>query len=182
MAPQFRTIEPLGAKHAKLRAAFSCGMDALDRYLKEQTSQDARKRVAAPYVLVSEDNRIAGYYTLSSDHIRTDDLPPELVQHLKLPRYPPIGATLIGRLARDLSFRGQGLGELLLTDALKRALDVSRRVASAAVVVDAKDDNAHRFYSEFGFIAFPETVKRLFLPMQTIEKLFTEQASQESSR
>lgn len=123
-------------------------------------------------MLVSSDGRIAGYYTLSSDNIRADDLPSELVKQLRLPRYPVIAATLIGRLARDLSFRGQGVGELLLVDALKLALAMSRRIASAAVVVDAKDDKAHRFYAEFGFLEFPETVKRLFLPMQTIENLF----------
>ena len=94
-------------------------MEALDRYLKEQASQDAKKRAAAPYVLVSADGRIAGYYTLSLDNIRADNVPAELVKQLNLPRYLVIGATLIGRLARDLSFRGQGIGELLLVDVLK---------------------------------------------------------------
>ncbi len=128
--------------------------------------------MAVPYVLVSADNRIAGYYTLSLDNIRVDDIPAELVKQLNLPHYPVIGATLIGRLARDLAFRGQGIGDLLLADALKRALGMSKNIASAAVVVDAKEEKAHRFYSEFGFIAFPETVDRLFIPMETIEKLF----------
>lgn len=169
----FGGIEPLGVEHKKLRTAFSCGAEPLDRYLKEQASQDAKKRAAAPYVLLSADNRIAGYYTLSSDNIRLDDIPPDLVKQLNLPRYPFIGATLIGRLARDVAFRGQGVGELLLVDALKRSLEMSKSIASAAVVVDAKDEKAHRFYSEFGFIAFPETVNRLFLPMQTIEKLYS---------
>ncbi len=146
-------------------------MEPLDRYLKEQATQDAKKRVAAPYVLTSADGRIAGYYTLSSDNIRVDDIPAELIKQLNLPRYPVVGATLIRRLARDLSFRGQGIGEVLLVDALKKALESSKQIASAAVV-DAKDDKAHAFYSAFGFIGFPETVKRLFLPMQTIEELF----------
>ena len=124
-----------------------------------------------PYVLVSDDDRIAGFYTLTSDNIRLDDLPPELLKQVKLPRYPVAGATLIGRLARDQSFKGQGVGELLLVDALKRALSTSKQIASAAVVVDAKDDKAHAFYSAFGFIAFPDTKNRLFLPMETVEKL-----------
>jgi GNAT superfamily N-acetyltransferase len=149
-------------------------VEPLDRYLKQQASQDAKKRAAVTYVLVSEDDRIAGYYTLSADNIRVDDLPPELLKQLKLPRYPALGATLIGRLARDLSFRGHGIGELLLTDALKVALVMSRKIASAAVVVDAKNENSRRFYTELGFIAFPETANRLFLPMLTIEKLFPE--------
>ena len=68
LAPRFRDIEPLGKKHDKLLAAISCGIEPLDRYLKQQACQDARNRAAAPYVLVSEDGRIAGYYTLSSDN------------------------------------------------------------------------------------------------------------------
>jgi predicted GNAT family N-acyltransferase len=123
-------------------------------------------------VLVSRDDHIAGYYTLSSDNIRVDDLPPELVKELNLPRYPVIGATLIGRLARDVAYRGAGVGEILLIDALKVALATSERIASAAVVVDSKDDNATRFYSAFGFMPFPDSARRLFLPMQTVEKLF----------
>jgi predicted GNAT family N-acyltransferase len=171
---QFHKIEPLGAKHDKLRAAFSCGIEPLDRYLKQQASQDAKRRAAVAYVLVSEDNRIAGYYTLSSDSMRADDLPEGLVKRLNLPRYPVMGATLIGRLARDLSFKGHGVGELLLTDALKVSLAMSRKIASVGVIVDAKDERAHHFYREFGFIAFPESVKRLFMLMGTIEKLYPE--------
>jgi predicted GNAT family N-acyltransferase len=176
--PKFRDIEPLTAKHDKLRAAFSCGSEPLDRYLKQQAGQDAKKRAAVPYVLVSDDDRILGYYTLSSDNIRADDLPPNLIKQLKLPRYPVMGATLVGRLARDLSFRGKGIGELLLMDALKVSLTMSRKIASVAVIVDAKDENAHRFYSYFGFLAFVDTAKRLFLPMQTVERLFETPSAQ----
>ena len=172
MIASFRAIEPLAAKHDNLRTAFSCGSESLDRYLKQQASQDIKKRVAVSYVLISNDDRIAGYYTLSSDNIRADDLPPDLVKQLKLPRYPVMGATLVGRLARDLSFRGQGIGALLLIDALKLSLAMSRQIASFAVMVDAKDETAHRFYTQFGFIAFPDTAQRLFLPMQTVEKIF----------
>jgi predicted GNAT family N-acyltransferase len=171
---QFRNIEPLGVQHDTLRAAFSCGVEPLDRYLKQQAGQDAGKRVAVPYVLVSSDNRIAGYYTLSATNIRVDDLPPQLIKPLKLPRYPAFGATLIGRLARDLAFKGQGMGELLLTDALKVALTMSRKIASVGVVVDAKDDHAGRFYAEFGFVPFTETKSRLLLRMEAVEGLFPE--------
>jgi predicted GNAT family N-acyltransferase len=169
---QFRQIEPFGANHKSLRMAFTCGSAPLDRYLKEQSSQDAKKRVAIPYILMSEDNRIAGYYTLSADNLRVDDLPTELVEKLRLPRYPVVGATLLGRLARDLSFKGHGIGELLVADALKRSLRASRQVASFGVVVDAKDAHAHSFYREFGFIPFPESEGRLFLLMKTVEQMW----------
>ena len=171
----FRQIEPFGANHKSLRAAFSCGSVPLDSYLKEQASQDAKKRVAIPYVLVSEDNRIAGYYTLSADNIRVEDLPTELVEKLKLTRYPVVGATLLGRLARDVSFKGHGIGELLLADALKRSLRASRQVASFGVVVDAKDAHAHSFYREFGFIPFPESQSRLFMLIKTVEQMWPDQ-------
>lgn len=125
------------------------------------------------YVFLAED-RIAGYYTLSADNIDAKDLPEGIVTQLNLPRYPFIGATLIGRLARDLVYKGQGVGELLLVDALQKSLYMSRDIASAAVVVDAKDEKAHQFYVDFGFIPFPDSKKkRLFLPMATIEKTFT---------
>jgi predicted GNAT family N-acyltransferase len=121
---------------------------------------------------MSDDGRLVGYYTLTQDSIDAEDIPTELIRQLNLPRYDRIGATLLGRLARDLTCKGQGLGELLLLDALKRALAMSRDIASAAVVVDAKDNKAHKFYQGFGFISFPNSKKRLFLPMVTIERLF----------
>ena len=49
-----------------------------------------------------------------------------------------------------------------------------RQVASAALIVDAKDETAKRFYQYFDFISLPETPNRLFLPMRTIERLFAE--------
>jgi predicted GNAT family N-acyltransferase len=145
-------------------------VEALDRYLQQQAKQDVRKRLAAPYVLLSDDGRIAGFYTLSADNIRADDLPPELVKKLKLPRHNALPATLIGRSARDLSFKGQGLGNALLVDALHVALEMSKKIASMAVLVHATDENARSFYSSFGFLSFPETPNRLFIPMQTIEE------------
>ncbi|MBV8630158.1 MAG: GNAT family N-acetyltransferase [Silvibacterium sp.] len=125
------------------------------------------------YVLVAGE-RIAGYYTLSADNIRVEDLPAELVKRLKLPRYPVLGATLIGRLARDLGFKGMGIGELLLVDALKVANRMSRKIASVGVVVDAIDANAHRFYEAFGFLPFPESERRLFLPLRTVQELLAQ--------
>lgn len=125
-------------------------------------------------MLTSRDDKLAGFYTLTQDNIEAEDLPLELIKQLNLPRYKRIGATLLGGLARDLTCKGKGVGELLLVDALKRSLVMSRQIASAAVVVDAKDEKAHKFYRDFGFIPFPESQKRLFLPMVTIEHLYPE--------
>jgi GNAT superfamily N-acetyltransferase len=169
-SPRGWSIAPLAAHHD--RAAFSCGNGSLDRYLKQQARQDARRRAAAPFVLVEEadSDAILGYYTLSAFGVGLGDLPADIAK--KLPHYPLIPATLLGRLAVDLRSRGRGFGELLAMDALHRALTQSNAIASALVVVDAVDEQAWRFYRHLNFIAFPESDNRLFLPMKTIAKLF----------
>jgi ribosomal protein S18 acetylase RimI-like enzyme len=90
----------------------------------------------------------------------------------RLPKYPMVSATLLCRLAVSTEFRGRGLGEILLMDALHRSLDSSKQIASAGVIVDAKDEFAAGFYRRYGFIELPKIEKRLFLPMGTVEPLF----------
>jgi GNAT superfamily N-acetyltransferase len=158
-------VEKLGSRHD--RAGFTCGVPDLDRYLHRQASQDARRAVTAPFVLAAPDGGIAGYYTLSSASIELTALPDDLIA--RLPRYPDIPATLIGRLAVATRYRGQGFGFFLLMDALARAH--ASEVASAMVLVDAKDDSAAAFYRHAGFIPLPSQPLRLFLPMGTIRKL-----------
>src|SRR5680860_1133716 len=166
---QTRKIEPLGKKHD--RAVFSCGKEKLDRYFREQASQDARRYIAAPFVAVHEESEtVLGYYTLSAFAAELGSLPEATAARLS--HYPLVPATLLGRLAVDQTHKGRGLGEFLLTDALHRAYGQSAQIASAAVVVEAMDDEARRFYRYFDFIAFPERQDRLFLPMATIGKLF----------
>jgi hypothetical protein len=156
--------EALGSLHE--RGGFHCGVAELDDYLVRQASQDVRRRIAAVFVMVTEEapKRILGYYTLSSFAICTTELPDEVMR--KLPRYPTTPATLIGRLARSLD--APGTGGLLLSDALKRILASSVEVASALVVVEAKGSEAVAFYQKFGFIVFKDNPRKLFLPMQTI--------------
>lgn len=167
-AAQFR-IEPLASKHE--RAAFSCGVEELDRYLHELAGQDVRKRVAAVFVLTPNGRTVAGYYTLSQFSVELDAVPDAVAK--RLPKYPHVPATLLGRLAVSGEFRGQGLGEHLLMDALSRSLETSRKVPSAAVIVDAKDENSAEFYRKYGFLDLPRIANRLFLPMKTVEKLLS---------
>jgi GNAT superfamily N-acetyltransferase len=163
-------VEPLGSAHD--RGGFSCGHGSLDRYLKEQAGQDLRRGCATPFVLIpgAGERVVLGYYTLSSYGIDAGELPADVVK--KLPRYPLIPATLLGRLAVDERHHGEGIGEFLLMDALRRSLLQSTRIAAAAVVVEAIDEHAASFYQHFGFIAFPTVQGRLFLPMKTIAGLF----------
>jgi GNAT superfamily N-acetyltransferase len=162
-------VEPLGSAHD--REGFSCGNATLDRYLKEQASRDLRRGCATPFVLSPGANQstILGYYTLSSYGIDTGELPPDVAR--KLPRYPLIPATLLGRLAVDKRHQGEGIGEFLLMDALHRSLAQSVQIA-AAVVVEAIDERAAQFYQHFGFTRFPSSADRLFILTKTVRALF----------
>ncbi len=155
-------IEPLGPGHD--RSAFSCGVPALDGYLREQAGQDARRRVAAPFVASSDHVRVLGFYTLSATSIQLTEVPAELAK--KLPRYPRLPATLLGRLATDLSARGFGLGRYLLIDAITRA--VRSEIASFALVLEAKDETAASFYERESFIRLPGTPIRLLRRMDDL--------------
>jgi predicted GNAT family N-acyltransferase len=165
--PRFR-FEELSSAHD--RRTFNCGVEPLDRYLRQQASQDVRNNVATVIVMVeSATSSVAGYYTLCSASIALSTLPAEIAQ--KLPRYPVQPAILLGRLALDLRFRGQQLGELLLLNALKRSLALSKMLASMSVVVDAKDDRARLFYERNGFQRLADDHDRLVISMKNIGQL-----------
>jgi len=152
------------------REKFSCGVTLLDDYVRKQAGQDTRKHLSVTYILNDEMlNKVAGYYTLSSTTIELSDLPEKLSK--KLPRYPLLPATLIGRLAIDQNYQKQGLGEVLLIDALKRANEASEAVASLAVIVEAINVNALRFYKKYNFKSFLSHKSKLYLPMKVIYKL-----------
>jgi len=168
--PKF-TIEPFDSKKHD-RTGFSCEHEALNSYIKRQASQDIRKHVAAVFVLTPDGKTIAGYYTLSQYAVDSTSVPDEAMRKRGLPKYKELPATLLGRLARSMVFKGQGIGELLLMAALKQALDHSHRIASMAVLVDAKDDPARTFYKKYGFLELPDHPNRLFLPMKTVEQMF----------
>lgn len=163
-------VEVLGKTHD--RSLFSCGNTLLDQYLRTQAGQDARKRATVPFVLCEgEASAVLGYYTLSNLSVDVGAWPEEVAN--KLPRYPAVPATLLGRLAIDRRLQGRGAGEYLLMDALYRCLRTSREVASVAVIVDAIDDRAIAFYRHYEFKAFADDSRRLFLRMSTVERLFT---------
>jgi GNAT superfamily N-acetyltransferase len=141
-------------------------VESLDRYLRQQASQDVRRGYAAAYVAVhAESGSIHGYYTLSMAGVVLEDVPLEI--RSRLPRYPSVPAIRLGRLAVATPARGLGLGEFLLVDAMARAL--RNEVAWAAFLVDAKDAAARAFYLRYGFLSLADDPDHLFLPRTTIE-------------
>ena len=158
-------ITPLNPTHD--RTTFECGVEALDRYLKKQAKQDIKRRISRVFIATKPDNprSTIGFYTLSTLSIELNQLPEKLAR--KLPKHP-VPAALIGRLAvRDFA-QGQGVGKMLLADAIKRTMAVSDQIAIYAMVVDAINENAKGFYEQFGFIRLRDDSPRLFLPLKLI--------------
>ena len=164
-------IEPLDpAKHR--RTEFQCESPDLTEFLQKRARKEMEARSSACFVLVPVDDagRIAGYYTLSAAEVVTAELPEAIAK--KLPRYRLLPATLLGRLARDSAFRGQGIGDRLMMDALARAFAGSAEIGSVAVVTDPKDERAAAFYRDFGFIQLND--RRLVFSMKDIARLLEE--------
>ena len=159
---------PLQAVHNK--SSFTCGQTSLDNYIMRQASQDLKRHISVVFVLTDSSNNIKGYYTLSSDNILRDIIPPEVKK--KMPYYQDLPVILLGRLAVDKKYQGNKLGEMLLIDALKRSYNTSRNTIGAiAIVTDPVDNKASAFYKKYGFISLPDS-RRMFLSMQTIKQLF----------
>jgi GNAT superfamily N-acetyltransferase len=159
-------IELLSSHHQ--RAGFVCGNDTLDQYFQRQVTQDARRYLATPFVMVMPDRPIGGFYTLSATAMRLRELPEDVAK--RLPRYPLVPATLIGRLAVDRRYHRQGWGSFLLLDALHRC--ATSEIASFAVVVDAIDDEARAFYLHESFLPLPDSPYRLFRRVSDVKALF----------
>ena len=160
-------FEPLGGHHD--RTGFRCASLPLNVYLQQFARKDAERHAAAVFVMVDAavPTKIIGYYALSAFTVEVADLPE--FQRKRLPRYPRLPATLLGRLARDE--RHPGAGAFLLMDALRRAYQQSGQIGSLAMVAEAKDDAALRFYRKFGFANLGNHANRVFLPMGTIGRL-----------
>jgi GNAT superfamily N-acetyltransferase len=160
-------ITPLGKRHD--RKTFDCGEASLELYLHRYANQDIRRRINRVFVASPPDEpqRVIGCYSLSAGSLAAADLP-EKFRH-RLPRYP-VPVALLGRLAVDRSYQGQGLGAVLIADALQRIALAGQVMAVYAVMVDALNETAAEFYRQFGFIPLPSQPLKLFLPMDTVTK------------
>ncbi|PHR62215.1 MAG: GNAT family N-acetyltransferase [Robiginitomaculum sp.] len=167
MALPFKPIiSPLMKKHN--RGDFSCGKEPLDRYLQTQASQDMKRRLAVVFVLEGEDPKeIIGFYALSALSVDVGDLDEKSAKGL--PKTRPIPCTLLGQFAVSETWKGKKIGAWLLGHILDSVLQSSRKIASFALIVDAVDEEAYSYWKHCGFISFPNTPNRLFLPMKTIQ-------------
>lgn len=151
------------------RKAFHCEEPQLDHYIQKQVSQDIRKKLAICFVATDPGNNVIGYYTLSSQSLGREQIPEKFIKAVPSNYNAPV--ILLGRLARDLTTKGTGLGEHLLMDALFRAFTLSEQsIGAMAVVVSPINEYAVNFYLKYGFRQLPDSEK-MFLPMNTIRQI-----------
>jgi GNAT superfamily N-acetyltransferase len=159
---QFEPFEP--KRHD--RASFDCGVAELNTYLKRYASQDQKRQLTRVCVL-SDSDRIIGFYSLIAHSIQRDNLP----KSLKLGGYDALPFLMLGRLAVDKKDQGQGFGDALIFHALKSTVAAAEHIGLIGLIVDAKNESAASFYEGFGFIRLEETPNRLVLPFTAIKKL-----------
>jgi GNAT superfamily N-acetyltransferase len=157
-------IEPLERLH--FREAFSCGKPPLDDFIRRLVSQYEKRNLGRTYVaLETGAQKVCGYYTLAASAVAFQNLPEAFAR--KLPKHP-VPVILLARLAVDQAAQGQGLGEILLFDALRRCLGLTDALGIHAVEVDAIDQQARAFYAKYGFVPLVDSELHLFLPVSTI--------------
>lgn len=146
---------------------FCCGNEELDIYLKQFARQNHKKGIGKTFIALDENQQVVGYYTISMSSIEFLDIPSGY--NRGIPKYP-IPVAQIGRLAVELRFQGKKIGSALLIDALKKIFEASKVIAAYAVIVDAKNDSAKKFYERFSFINYKSDLS-LYLPMKTVAEI-----------
>jgi GNAT superfamily N-acetyltransferase len=166
-------IELLTAGHE--RGTFDCGKSPLNSFIRQHAPINNERGVSRVYVIVrGPHQQVLAYYAASAGTFLRDHLP--LDEQTGLPRYP-LPTAHLGRLAVDLSCRGQRLGEFLLFHFLKTACDVADRIGVFAVDLFSKDDDAKRFCLKYGFIPLQDDPFHLYLPMATVRTMFAQAAN-----
>jgi GNAT superfamily N-acetyltransferase len=155
------TPVPLTAEHDL--SAFDCGEPALNDWLRHRALKN-ESRFSRTYV-VCEGQRVVGYFCISAGSLERGATPGKVRRNA--PDIIPV--SVIGRLAVNRDHAGKGLGADLLSDALRRIALASQSIGIGAVLVQAKDEAAKRFYLRCAeFLEYPEDSRTLFLPIETV--------------
>ena len=152
------------------RAAFVSGQEAVDGWLTRQALQNQEKHLSVTRVLVDDEGRVAGFYTLATGQVDFGDLPAELSRRLPRRALP---VAVLAWLGVDQRHHRQGLGARLLSQALADCHAAGQTFAFVAVILDCVDDRAKEFYRRWDFQEMPGRPMRLFLPFSYLEKLMS---------
>ena len=164
-----KRIERLHQSHN--RGAFNCSNDALNQFLRQTARQHIQKGISRTFVLTDSEQpeTILGFFTLSLCEVRAEILPPKLAK-----KYPStVPGVRLARLAVTKAWQRQGIGEILMVEAMQRSLAIAENAGIIGLFVDAKNEAAKAYYERFGFVSLEETRLELFLPLSTIQQLRT---------
>lgn len=174
-----RKIELLAKFHD--REGFDCGSEPLNLFLRQTARQHADRGISRTFVLVEEDatkpKPILGFFSLNICQIKSESLTPQ--EGKKLPR--DVSGVRLGRLAVARAHQRQGIGKVLLIGAMERFLDIFNNAGGIGLFVDAKDQDARRYYEQFGFVSMPSNELELFLPMKTIQEALAQRPATDDS-
>jgi ribosomal protein S18 acetylase RimI-like enzyme len=169
-----RKIELLTKSHD--RDGFDCGSEPLNLFLKQTARQHAERGISRTFVLVDEGasvpKPIIGFFSLNLCQIKSESLSP--TEAKKLPR--DVSGIRLGRLAVAKAYQRQGIGNTLLVAAMRKFIEIFNTAGGIGLFVDAKDQDAKRYYERFGFVALPSNELELFLPVKTIQEALTPQS------
>jgi predicted N-acetyltransferase YhbS len=160
--PPLSAVEKLTANHGL--SSFDCGKPSLNDWLKRFALTNQQSDSSRTYV-IHRAGEVVGYYATSAGSVQRDESPERIAKGLAK---HPIGVILLARLARDINEKGAGLGEILLRDALLRALAAADTIGARAVLVHALDDDGVKFYKKFGFEPSPFNERQLMLLMKDL--------------
>jgi GNAT superfamily N-acetyltransferase len=168
--PEGFHLESLRREHPRHR--FRCGQGAVDHWLTTKALQHQTKHLSVTKVLIDELEAIAGYYTLATGQIDFSDLPAELAKQLPR-RVLPVA--VLAWLGMDSKRQGQGLGRLLLAQALRDCWEAGKTFPFIAVILDCLNDSAKTFYQRWDFAELPGHPYRLFLSAKCLDAMMQKQ-------
>ncbi|MDY6899885.1 MAG: GNAT family N-acetyltransferase [Cyanobacteriota bacterium] len=163
-----RIVELLNKHHN--RNSFDCGNEALNQFLKQIARQHIQKGISRTFILVDTEQPeiIISFFTLTLCEVRVEKLPSKFAK-----KYPSkVSGVKLARLAVSELYQRQGIGEIMMIEAMKRALIVAENAGGIGLFVDAKDEAAKTYYSRYGFVSLEDAFIEMFLPLSTIVKMF----------
>jgi ribosomal protein S18 acetylase RimI-like enzyme len=162
-----KIIEPLNKSHD--REQFDCGVEVLNQFLRSTARQHIQKGISRTFVLSEQDlpQYIIGFFTLTICEVRSEKLPSDFAK-----KYPTqVPGVKLARLAVERQCQRQGIGEILMVEAMQRALLVADTAGGIGLFVDAKDEAAQSYYARYGFITLEDNPLEMFLSLSLLRTL-----------
>lgn len=148
---------------------FDCGNTALNEFLVKYAVANAAAGLARTFVAtIKEQPAVIGYFSIAAGSVERETAPARVAKGTPKHSIPVV---LLARLAVDLNYQGQKVGEGLLKEALLKILAASSIIGVRAVLVHAKDQKASAFYAKYGFVSSPLDSFHMMLILKDVAKI-----------